>query len=372
MPAFKPVSLFLPKNPHEQVMRSLDDYDREEILALKSHQKQGFIHIIQPEPKLQEKNIEIRKKWAHAVNEQQYLLKNEGVYLYKMNCEGRVYRGIIGACLTSDFEMGAITQHEKIYSQRVELMADYLKTVQIQAEPVMVIHEDPIDSKIDFTQIEKRTSVLNFNFEKTHHQLWELNKEERKLLESWCRSQPHFHLADGHHRVASMIHLSHQKKHPAPISCFLVHQSQFQLYSFVWYLKRCESDLDIEHLLQVVLLHQGKRIDLDPKATTDFEIIVKIRDTYYGLEGSFSNPPAFINQNLLAAEPKLAESLHYQPDTNQKIDFKKWENFDIVFFMKPITKKRLFDLVKKGENLPAKSTYILPKILTGLYVSPIE
>ena len=373
MPVFQPLSLFLPHTPQNQVMRSLEDYTPQEITALMSDQKEGFIHIIQPEPKTEDKNLEIRRNWINALNNQLYTpQKKTGVFWYKIKTQGLTFQGLIGACSALEFKKRTITQHEKVYEHRVQLMADYLETVRIQAEPVVVIHEEALDSKIDFIQIEKRTTVFDFQYEQTHHQMWELNRAEIEQLMHWSIHQPHFHLADGHHRVASMLHYSHQKQKPAPISCYLIHQSQLELQSFVWFLKTCKSKDDLERLVEQIKLHQGKQIDLNAAESKRFEITVKVGKTYYGFEGDFSNPPAFINGNLLAPLPHLAEALQYQPDPKQGVDSAKWEDFELAFFMKPISKAVLFDLARKGKNLPAKSTYILPKLLTGLFVSPIE
>lgn len=373
MPVFQPLSLFLPHTPQNQVMRSLEDYTPNEITALKSDQKEGFIHIIQPEPKTEDKNLEIRRKWINALNNQLYTPKKKtGVFWYKIKTQGLTFQGLIGACSALEFKKRTITQHEKVYEHRVQLMADYLETVRIQAEPVVVIHEEALDSKIDFIQIEKRTTVFDFQYEQTHHQMWELNRAEIEQVMHWSMHQPHFHLADGHHRVASMLHYSYQKQKTAPISCFLIHQSQLELHSFVWFLKTCKSKDDLDRLVEQIKLHQGKQIDLNAAESKRFEITIKVGKAYFGLEGTFSNPPVFINENLLNSLPQLAEALHNQPDPKQGIDSAKWEDFELAFFMKPISKAILFDLARKGKNLPAKSTYILPKLLTGLFVSPIE
>jgi uncharacterized protein (DUF1015 family) len=42
----------------------------------------------------------------------------------------------------------------------------------------------------------------------------------------------------------------------------------------------------------------------------------------------------------------------------------------LAFYMKPFSKSYLFNFAKKQKVLPAKSTFILPKLLSGMVVSP--
>ena len=95
-------------------MRSLEDYTPKEISALKSDQKEGFIHIIQPEPKTEDKNLEIRRNWINALNNQLYTPeKKTGVFWYKIKTQGLTFQGLIGACSALEFKKKPLPNMKK-------------------------------------------------------------------------------------------------------------------------------------------------------------------------------------------------------------------------------------------------------------------
>ena len=192
------------------------------------------------------------------------------------------------------------------------------------------------------------------------------------VLKEWSSLQTYFHLADGHHRVASLRNLAKQDQQSYLLSSFLVHKDQLQLYSFVWFLKTSLSENLRSRLLDLTKELKTEVIDIDKRDKLNYDIILKIDTTYYGLKEHFSNPPAFIHQTFKSVTPGLLKELDYVADTSKGIDTKRWESCNLVFFMKPISFELLFKYAKSGKNLPAKSTYILPKLLTGFLISPLH
>ena len=45
---------------------------------------------------------------------------------------------------------------------------------------------------------------------------------------------------------------------------------------------------------------------------------------------------------------------------------------DAAFFMSPTPVERVRDVAAAGENMPPKSTYFFPKVLTGMIFNPLE
>ena len=373
MPQFHPIQLILPSKPSQQVMQSLDNYTAKEVSALKEDQKEGFIHILKSSIHLKNKNQRIRKNWMEALDKKRYLSQQKSqFYYYSVQKENHKTVGFIGGCAASEFEKGSITLHEETYTKRVVHMMHYLKKVQIQAEPVILIYEDKSKLKLNFSTLEQRSPLVEFEFDQAEHKLWPLNEKETKVLKEWSSLQAYFHLADGHHRVASLRNLAKQDQQSYLLSSFLVHKDQLQLYSFVWFLKTSLSENLRSRLLDLTKELKTEVIDIDKRDKLNYDIILKIDTTYYGLKEHFSNPPAFIHQTFKSVTPGLLKELDYVADTSKGIDTKRWESCNLVFFMKPISFDLLFKYAKSGKNLPAKSTYILPKLLTGFLISPLH
>ena len=64
---------------------------------------------------------------------------------------------------------------------------------------------------------------------------------------------------------------------------------------------------------------------------------------------------------------KNAISLKYISSQNpQKDILKKCKKNEIIFFVKPVKFKKIKDIAEQHKHLPPKSTYILPKLRSGL------
>jgi len=372
MPKLHPCTFYLPKTPEHQVLHSLDDYTADELKSLKQKQKKGFIQIIYPNLTQADKNKKIRERWLKAISEDHFLKKdNPCIYYYKISTSEHTYTGLICGINSKEFEKGSITQHEKTYPKRATLMASYLDEVQIQAEPVVVITEDdPLQCLVPL-EIEKRQTIVSFTFDQTQHQIWQLIDSETQSLSKWSEQQPYFHLADGHHRVASITTLSKLKNKDFLVSCFLVSQNSIYLHSFIWFFKKTLSTQIVDILIEKMKVFNGVPTSLDANSKKKYDITIKIKKHYFGISTVVGLTPEFIREQILDTFPDILDELCYQPDVDPHSYSENMSQFDLVFYMKPCSKEMLFDYAKKGEILPAKSTYILPKLVTGLFISPL-
>lgn len=373
MPLLTPLPYWLPKSPENQIMRSLDDYSVHELSTIQKNFPTHFSRVIKPNLEGTSSNLEVQKRWEQFLSQDLYSRTNTAaVYLLKITNSHHDYTGFLCGFSTTDFKSGAISSHEKTYTQRVKYMAQYLETVKIQAEPVMVIHEEALPKELLLEDFEKRTNDLSFAFEEAQYQLWQLKPHEVSLLQNWSREESYFHLADGHHRTACMIHLSEKKKIPLNVSSFLIHQDQIRLHSFVWFLERTLFKIELEFLRQAIEINQGEKISISTLENNSFPLIIKIDSIYYGLRSEnieSENLPEFINQTFLKSLPQLKSQLKYIPDI--EINKKNDPSESLVFWMQPLSKSYLFEGAKNNLILPPKSTYILPKMLTGFSVSPL-
>ena len=374
MPKFSPLNFNLPVNPSIQVMMSLDSNNDVEFKKFKINKKH-FSNIIYPQNKKINSPFIVRKNWEKFIQNKWYLKKNKpSIYFYKISNPSKQIIGFIGSLSIHDFFKNNITMHEQTYSKRVQHMTNYIKTVKIQAEPVMVIHESPLPVSLKLNKIENKKCSLDFEFEETRHQLWRLNETQNKILENWSQKQNYFHLADGHHRTQCMINLYLDIKADIPISTFLVHQDQISLDSFVWFSKN-NIDISIQFKLIDRLIELGAIKFLNTsKSVIDFSLIVKINNSFYGLmiqESEEETIPNYINNFILKDFNEIQNTLEYRPNLSSSKNLKTTLSESLTFYMKPISKKSLFDNAKNKIFLPAKSTFFSPKMLSGMVVSSL-
>lgn len=61
----------------------------------------------------------------------------------------------------------------------------------------------------------------------------------------------------------------------------------------------------------------------------------------------------------------------YARDARQAISLVQDGEFDVAFLMRPTPVQQVREIAAAGENMPPKSTYFFPKLLTGLLFSPL-
>ena len=374
MPKFSPLCFNLPVNPSIQVMRSLDSYNDVELKKFQINKKH-FSNIIYPQNKKINSPFIVRENWEKFIQNKWYLKKYKpSIYYYKISNPTKQIVGFIGSLSTHDFFNNNVTMHEQTYSKRVQHMTNYIKTVKIQAEPVIVIHESPLPVTLILNKIENKKCSVDFEFENTKHQLWRLNETQNEILNTWSQKQNYFHLADGHHRSECMINLSKDIKADLPISTFLVHQNQISLDSFVWFSKNnIDNSIQLKLVDRLIELGAIKFLNKS-ESVIDFSLIVKINNSFYGLmiqESKDETIPHYINNFILKGFNEIQNTLEYRPNLSHLKILKTTLSESLAFYMKPISKQSLFDNAKNKIFLPAKSTYISPKMLTGMVVSSL-
>ena len=373
MPQFHPLNFVFPNNPQSQVMNSLDSYTNDEINWLKNKNKTGFINVIRPNTIKERSPALVRRIWEKFILKKWYQKQLKPLmYFYEISTKTDQYNGFLGGIQTDDFKKHKITIHEKTFPKRIQLMAEYLEKVQIQAEPVVIIHENNLPDSLNPFILKQKPCDIVFDFEGYKHQLWTLSKVQEETLKNWAKKEKCFHLADGHHRIECMNYLSDQIKKPLNISSFLLHQSQIQLQAFIWFLEdsfKKETKLQIEHL---IIQNKGDEIFLSEFINNDLPLVMKLNDKYFGfkkLNLNTENIPAFIHNKLLGGFPEIKQKMKYLPQ--DKNSFNQVNSNEMIFLMKPLSKKFLFENAKTNKTLPQKSTYILPKMLTGMAVSSV-
>ena len=63
--------------------------------------------------------------------------------------------------------------------------------------------------------------------------------------------------------------------------------------------------------------------------------------------------------------------LFYARSTEEALELVRAGEYDAAFFMRPTPVEQVADVAAAGENMPPKSTFFYPKLLTGLLLNPL-
>ena len=304
----------------------------------------------------------------HLFNPQHptYKAVQPGLFWYRLSDASGVYSGVLCGLDAEDFLKHRITTHEHVMQGRVAHFTHYLKRARLQAEPLLVIHEDDRFATIFEKKTTHRPADYAFRLGDQQHELWRLSASQSHDFMHFAEGQDQFHLADGHHRLASSIQLLKTQAQPLPIQCFLLHKRGLKKRSFQWNVKRLLPSSTFYAKISTI-----EQNDEQP------EIVIATKDRVYALAcPKDRNPALYCFEDLLgfSVEAKLAihDYIDYIP--SDQLEFsalsKPYGPIASMTF-RPLHWSEILNTAKQRERLPPKSTYLLPKLPTGLFIAPI-
>lgn len=388
------------------VSRSYENYSPEELEAQLRFNPYSFLHIINPGYKFQqevsgpERFALVRNRYLEFKEDGTFIRDKEpSVYIYKMKTRNAEYTGIFAAADTGDYKTDMIKKHEDTMQLKEELFKDYLKVVGFNAEPVLLMYPDnqPIADIIDRTAA--RTPEYGFTTpDKVTHYLWKISEADTiQKLQKEFSDLGAIYIADGHHRTASSYLLTEEvraqnKDHTGtePYNFFmsyLIPESQLKIYEFNRMVKDLNGLSKEEFLIQLDarfrIENRGKEI-YKPTRKHHFSMYLDgefyslyLRKSLYKFTDALS---ALDAQILYTTILKPILGIHDLRNDNRikyghgKYNVMKMKSlvdekrFAVGFSLVPVTVKEMKTIADEGLKMPPKSTYIEPKLRSGLTI----
>lgn len=322
----------------------------------------------------------------------------EGFYLYRQVKDGNEYIGIISAVSVLDYQNGKIKKHENTLTEREKMFTDYLESTGFNAEPVLLTYKDDLRLDTIFARyIGERPEYEFTSTDKVLHQLWVIDDlSDIKKISLAFEDQEALYIADGHHRSASSSKLYDRAKDNSSVGpdslqayfmAFLIGEEQMKIYDFnrmVRGLNGLNKSQLLKSLQKDFLLEKKHEAAYKPEKL--HEISMYLKGEWYKLvpkTGSFDPADSIdhldtrILSNLILKpllgikNIKTDKRIGFLPGTEgldglrKKVDAK---NFDIAFALFPVTIEQIKRVADENKAMPPKSTYIEPKLRSGLTV----
>lgn len=386
------------------ISRTYQDYSKEELESLLRYNPFSFLHILNPGYKYShtlsgnERFTLVRNRYLEF-REEGYLIQDEQpvFYIYERRDEENSYTGIIAATKTEDYHNGTIKKHEDTILAREQLFKDYLKTVGFNAEPVLLTY--PNNSSIDDIITSQKKLQPDYDFfttDRSKHKIWVVQDSKTLTnLQEAFQQMDHLYIADGHHRSASSLLLSQQEDctHESYryFMSYLIPENQLKIQEF----NRLVTDLNglsKEDFLMRLDMHfriQNRGPELyKPSKKNHFSMYLD--GEYYSLylrksHQDLSNPLAHLDTQILyelVLKPILGikdlrndSRIAYSYGASDLLNIKNKVDkglFKVGFGMIPVSVDQLKQIADAGQVMPPKSTYILPKLPSGLTIYEFE
>jgi uncharacterized protein (DUF1015 family) len=388
--------------------RTYISYNEKSIEEKLAGNPYSFLHVLHPDRKygLELEGVE---KYPLVKNRYQDFKLNkvfikddkEYFYIYSQKHEGHTFTGIISSIHVDDYFNGNIKLHEETISRREEIFTEYLQVTGFNSEPVLITYSD--NKEIDKI-IEKYTSErAEYEFATTNkdiHYLWLIDDDEDiKSVIKHFEGIENVYIADGHHRSASSANLAKVKEAEDNdtneainhFMTFMIAESQLKIYSFNRLIKDLNG-LTKEQLLME--LDTYYRIDNRGKTyyrpSKKHHFSMYLDGEYYSLylrKEKFTNvnPLSDLDSQLIyetILSPILGikdmrddERISYQSE-KKGVGSMKFKvdsgDFTVGFGLFPVSVNQLKRIADSEYNMPPKSTYIEPKLRSGLTIYEYE
>ena len=358
-----------------------------------------FLHIINPDYKHtikktgKEKFNLVKEKFNEFIK-QKYLIQDskDAFYIYQQKSITHTFTGIIAASKVADYINGNIKKHEHTITEKEKIFKEYLQTTGFNADPILLSYQKKdLINKILLKYQKKRAEYEFTTTNKTLHKLWILdNSVDIEKIKNTFKNIKNIYIADGHHRCSSsaLLAKNNQSKESNYFMSFLITEDQLNVMNFNRLVKGLNN-------LQVDEFIQKLNINFDVTKSTNCNPIEKDQIGMYlngecflltALKGSYINDcvnkldPSILSKNILAPilnikDEKTDKNIIFEAGTTPLYSIKnKVDNgeFTVAFILKPIPFNSIKDVADKNKFMPPKSTYIEPKLRSGLIIYSLD
>lgn len=366
-----------------------------------------FLHIINPEfrkdNKTQPNTIERFEKVKEKFDEFRtngILIqdKKEHYYLYRQITPTNTYVGLIAGISVDDYLNGNIKIHEQTLTQREETFKMYLDVCQFNAEPVLLTYQDNATvNNIINKYLNQRSEYEFCTTHKIKQDLWLIdNQNDIAAITKEFLTINSIYVADGHHRSTSSVLYAQGKRAENP-SASTNEPSNYFLAFFI-----AESELNImEYNRTVSDLNGLSTSAFLEKITTYFEVEEQpkrftptqkhhfsmfIDGKWYLLKakkGTFdeTNVVSSLDAQILSTNLLKPVLGIHDLKTDNRVGFIKGykgskalkkavtkHNAKVAFGLFPVSIDELKHIADNNEIMPPKSTWIEPKMRSGLTI----
>ncbi|MEE8565132.1 MAG: DUF1015 domain-containing protein [Candidatus Thermoplasmatota archaeon] len=348
--------------------------------------------------------------------------EENSIYPYKINYEINNQKKIMNGffiLLKIDKNYEKIRAHEKTLSKPKEDRLNLMRNCKANLEPIQLLYVDEKDEINKIINDKINNPIFQIKaYDSFYHTLWKL--EDKKIIEHIEKILKNkiLFIADGHHRYQTAINFANEmsgkyqnynddspfnyrmvilvnmfdeglsilpthrlvKKDEIDINKFLSKlENYFEIIeknitndNIINIEKKIMSDISSENKKQFVLYLKNKYYILTLK---NLNLMDKVGDTHSKIWKSLD---VSILQKLIFEEilninqENLENHVFYTRDLKEAIQFVNEEKYNFSFLMNPTKINELKAIAESGEHMPQKSTYFLPKMLSGLVMYKMD
>lgn len=367
-----------------------------------------FLHIINPEfggerttePNTPERFQLVSDRYNDFMKDEILIQEaSPRIYIYRQTKNGHAFTGVIAGASNEEYNNDLIKKHEATLTVREEMFTNYLDIVGFNAEPVLLSypHNPTLEEKlVELTSV--RPEYEFTTTDRVKHELWVLSEEETFIVQNLFEAIPALYIADGHHRSASSVRL-HSKRinegrdqfnNEKSFLAYMIDEERLKIVEFNRIVKSLNgmSEQDFITALQTNFHVEKRSKACTP--TTEHEITISVHGNWYSLTCNdtiidHEHPVKSLDAQILTdfvLEPILGIK-DLKTDTNiefisgvipmEKVMKSMTKNkYEVAFFLFPVTMAQVKKVADNQMIMPPKSTWVEPKLRSGLTIYSIN
>ena len=320
------------------------------------------------------------------------------LFVYEIKTETDTHLGLLTMTDVKEMAKKNILKHEKTLAAKEQQMMHLILQRKALVKPVLLGFKSTptINKTMKQVAASKPTTQFYFESDKEHHTIWKVDDENiiAKLIKHFASIKKAY-IGDGHHRSATIKILSESKQLKGEAQRF----SQFYTAYFPFkQLRICDYNrvVDIGDIISETdyIIGLSKYFDITPlpkamKPKKKHHITsyidgkwykMKWKDKYIDKEKQKTLlDSALINKYIFGsilgiADVRVDTRISYfggtQPLTKIENATRK-KIFGVGLCIYPVSVKELTSLADKGQTLPPKSTWFLPRLKSGMITKDI-
>lgn len=369
----------------------------------------SYLHVVKPylhfkgEKKNPEKHFPLGLEYLNKFKAEQVLIKDEEplFYIYRLIKGSVAYTSLIASASVDDYNNNLILKHENTLTEKQNELAEHIAYYSGLGNPVLLTYPDnnDIDEVINRT-INSHAPEYNFiSQDQLKHNLWPIhNKEDIQKIEAAFESINHLYIADGHHRSAGCATYCDIMRTKNP------NYTGKELFNFF---PVCLIPFNKLHIFEYHRLVKDENMvnsaDFMAKIGTYFNVIpsghvpvqpltkrefgIYLNNDAYVLtlkpEFEFELKGALANLDVSIVEEFILKKIFNITDskTDKRLSFIDGSrglltiqnavdsgDFDLAITLYPTSISEVKQIADENLIMPPKSTWIEPKIRTGLVI----
>lgn len=371
--------------------RTYDEYTAAELASQLDFNPFSFLHVLHPgyvnihktDPTIRYTQV---KNVYQDFKNQGILIEDdsEGYYLYELQSSSGNFTGFIAAVAVNDYLNGTLKKHEDTLAYRVDQFETYLNVSGFNTEPVLLAYSKNNQLSDEISNTKNQPVLYDFSTQnRDRHRIWKIsNSESLKRIHRLFEQTESLYIADGHHRSASVTQLFQNHNSDQPKSKyflgFIVEETEVKIHEYNRLIRNLNG-LNSEHFLNKVsenfFIHNRGHEWYKPNYKGEFGMY--FQGEFFSLKPKIPQTAVdpqvlydLLLHPILGIEDLRNDSrIDYIPGTEsitkmvQLIDEKQ---FAVGFTLFPVSFAEIRETADNNEILPPKSTYILPKLRSGL------